>query len=92
MKKTEQRYDLGVWEYNLLVDYFLSSEDVLYHNEENEELRAVNERNGSNVYFQIEGDDNVTWFSVFSYNELEELGEEYLDEMVEKRLQKVYEN
>ena len=92
MKKTEQRYDLGVWEYDLLVDYFLSSGDVLYHNEENEELRAVNERNGSNVYFHIEGDDNVTWFSVFSYNELEELGEEYLDEMVEKRLQRVYEN
>ncbi|PSH02456.1 MAG: hypothetical protein BRC26_00455 [Nanohaloarchaea archaeon QH_8_44_6] len=90
MEKTEQRYGLEAWEYEFLVNHFLSNEEVLYYNKENEELRAVTERSGSNAYFQIEGDENVTWFSVFSYNELEELGEEYLHGMVEKRLQMVY--
>ncbi|PSH00159.1 MAG: hypothetical protein BRC28_00930 [Nanohaloarchaea archaeon SW_4_43_9] len=91
MEKTEQCYDLEVWEYDFLVDHFLSNEEVLYYNEGNKELGAMTERDGSNIYFHVEGDDNVTWFSVFSYNEGEELGEEYLDEIVEKRLQMVYE-
>ncbi|PSG99498.1 MAG: hypothetical protein BRC29_05270 [Nanohaloarchaea archaeon SW_7_43_1] len=90
MGKTEQRYDLGVWEYDLLIDYFVDSEEVLDHDEENKELRAVTERNGSDVYFQVECDEDTTWFSVFSYNEGEELEEECLERMAERRLRMVY--
>jgi hypothetical protein len=90
MDSTELTYDLESWEYDFLVKHFLSNEEILHYSEDEKELIAETERNDSTVYFHTRRDNNITWFSVLSMNEGEELGEEYLESMVERRLESIY--
>jgi hypothetical protein len=90
MESSELRYNLEPWEYDFMVKHLLSNEDVIYYDEGEKELLAETERNGSTVYFHTTKDSNVTWFSVFSMNEDEELSENYLESVVEDRLESVF--
>lgn len=74
-----------------MVKHLLSDEDIIHYNEDEKEILAETDRNGSTVYLFTRRDENATWFSVMSLNEGEELGEGYLEAMVEKRLESVYE-
>jgi hypothetical protein len=91
MEQSELRYNLESWEYDFMVKHLLSNEEILHYDEGEKELLAETERSGSTVYFYTRRDVNVTWFSVLSMNEGDELGENYLESMVEHRLESVAE-
>ena len=86
-------YSLEYWEFDFLAKHLLNNEDVTYFNqdEEDAEMVARTERKGSTVLFHARRDNQNTWFNVFSLNDGENLGPEYLEEMTEKRIEYIAE-
>lgn len=81
------------WEFDFLASHLLNNEDVRFYDEDGgyAEIVATAEGNDSTAVFHGKRDVFSAWLKVFSLDEGLSLGDRYLEEMTENRVDAVNE-